>query len=69
MNSKFRQFVLYVAGVLTLCGMCLATDTKVNIGAFQRDEPGTMDYMNIGADQRDSPETTPSQLIIVTGDE
>jgi hypothetical protein len=68
MSNKARQFVLYFAATLILCSMCLATDTKVNIGAFQRDEPGAY-YTNIGADQRDNPQTTPSQLIIIGGEE
>ena len=30
-------------------------DYKVNIGAYQKDVPGTDYYVNIGADQTDAP--------------
>jgi len=50
-----KKWLLYSITTLILCGICLATDTKINIGAFQRDVPGATDYMNIGADQTDEP--------------
>jgi len=69
MNSKLRRWILYIVAVLFFTSIAVAATYKMNIGSFQRDEPGATDYMNIGADQRDNPQTTPSQLIIVTGEE
>lgn len=67
MNSRLRQFVLYLATSAILSGLCLA-EYKVNVGSFQRDEPGAQ-YVNVGADQTDNPQITPSQIIIITGDD
>jgi len=63
-----RRWILYILVVLFFTGVALAATYKMNIGSFQRDEPGAQ-YENIGADQTDNPQTTPSQLIIVTGEE
>jgi len=68
MNSKLRRWILYIVAVLFFTSIAVAATYRMNIGSFQRDEPGAQ-YENIGADQRDNPQTTPSQLIIIGGDD
>jgi len=64
-----RRFVLYGIAIVALGGICIAGEYRFNIGAAQKDEPGPDYSWNIGADQRDNPQTTPSQLIIIGGDD